>query len=106
MNISAKFVNDDYVWAWATELPDGKRFEQNTLHTLAASIEDVKKRAANATPALSDDALIDAFILGAIDGRTSLMAAAEAVMAAHPGRFKTVAEALSRVGDLAVKYGR
>jgi hypothetical protein len=106
VNLCARFANGDYVWTWVTELPGGTRFEQNTLHMLAASLEELKKRAANAMPSLNDDAVIDAFILGALDGRTSVMAVAEAVMAAHPGRFGTVAEALSRVGDLAVKYGR
>jgi len=105
LDIGARFVNDDYVWTWCTELPGRLRFEQNTLHTLAASMEELKSRAGNAVPTLGQDAAIDAFILSALDGRTSVMAAGEAVMAAFPGRFRNIADAMSHVGDLAVKYG-
>jgi protein arginine N-methyltransferase 1 len=106
LDIRARLVHDDYVWAWSTDLPDGRRFEQNTLHTLAASMEELKRRAGNAVPSLNQDAAMDAFILNALDGRTSVMAAAEAVMATYPGRFKHRADAMSHVGDLAVKYSR
>ena len=106
VDLRARFVNGDYVWTWNTELPGSLRFEQNTLHTLAASLEELKKRAGNAVPSLGQDAAIDAFILNALDGRTSVMAAAEAVMAAYPGRFKNRADAMSHVGDLAVKYAK
>ncbi len=106
LDIRARFVNGDYVWAWSTELPGETRSDQNTLHALAASMEELKSRAGNAVPSLGQDAAIDSFILKALDGRTSVMAAAEAVMAAYPGRFKTRANAMSRVGDLAVKYGK
>jgi hypothetical protein len=106
LDIRATFVNDDYVWTWCTELPGSLRFEQNPLHALAASMEELKSRAGNAVPSLGQDAAIDAFILKALDGRTSVMAAAEAVMTAYPGRFKTRANATSRVGDLAVRYGK
>jgi type I protein arginine methyltransferase len=106
LDIRGKFVNDDYVWTWCTELPGRLRFEQNTVHTLAASMEELRCRAGNAVPSLGQDAAIDAFILNALDGRTSVMAAAEAVVAAFPGRFRNIADAMSRVGDLAVKYGK
>jgi len=106
LDIRARFVNGDYVWAWSTELPGKARFDQNTLHTLAASTGELKKRASNAVPTLSEDAAIDALILTKLDGRASVIDAASAAMAAYPGRFKNAAEAVSRVGDLAVKYGR
>jgi type I protein arginine methyltransferase len=106
LDIRAKLVNDDYVWTWRTELPGSLRFEQNTLHTLAASMEELKRRASNAVPSLGQDAAIDRLILHTLDGQTSVIAAANAVMAAFPGRFTTVADAMSRVGDLAVKYGK
>ena len=106
LDIRARLVNDDYVWAWSTDLPDGCRFEQNTLHTLAASMEELKKRAGNAVPSLGQDAQIDALILSTLDGRMDVMAAANVVMAAFPARFKSAADAMSRVGDLAVKYGK
>ena len=106
LDIRVTFVNDDYVWTWCTELPGSLRFEQNTLHALASSMEELKSCAGNAVPSLGQDAAMDAFILKALDGRTSVMAAAEAVMAAYPGRFKTRGNATSRVGDLAVQYGK
>ena len=88
LDICARFVNKDYVWTWRTELPGSLRFEQNTLHTLAASMEELKRRAGNAAPSLCQDAAIDALILTTLDGRTDVMAAAKAVMAAFPGRFQ------------------
>lgn len=106
LDIRASFVNGDYVWAWSTDVPGKARFEQNTLHMLAASMDELKKRAGNAVPSLGEDAAVDALILTTLDGRTSVTAAAAVIMAAYPGRFKNAADAMSRVGDLAVKYGR
>lgn len=106
VDLRARFVNGDYVWTWNTELPGNIRFEQNTLNTLAASLEEIKLRAASAVPVLNHDAVVDAFIVGALDGRTSVAAAANAVMAQFPARFGSCAEALSRVGDLAVRYAK
>lgn len=106
VGLRAQFVNGDYAWTWNTDLPGNARFEQNTLHGLAASIEDIRQRAANAVPALGDDAAVDADILKCLDGRSTIMAVATRVMSAHPGRFGSIAEAMSRVGDLAVRYRR
>jgi len=106
LDIRASFVNGDYVWAWSTDVRGKARFDQNTLHTLAASTGELKKRASNAVPSLGEDAAVDALILTTLDGRTSVTAAATVIMAAYPGRFKNAADAVSRVGDLAVKYGR
>jgi protein arginine N-methyltransferase 1 len=106
LDIRASHVNGDYVWAWSTDVLGKTRFEQNTLHMLAASMNELRKRAGNAVPALGEDAAVDALILATLDGRTNVMSAAAVVMAAYPGRFKNAADAMSRVGDLAVKYGK
>jgi protein arginine N-methyltransferase 1 len=106
VELSARFVNGDYVWAWTTEVSGKSRFDQNSLYMVGASLESLRKRASNAVPTLSADAVVDASILKALDGRTTIMAAATAVMAAYPGRFGSIAEAMSHVGDLAVRYRR
>ncbi len=106
VDLSARLVNGDYVWIWNTEIPGKARFEQNTLHTLVASKEDIRKRASDTTPTLREDSAIDALVLRTLDGKTSIMDAAKLVAAAYPAKFTTISDAVTRVGDLVVKYGK
>jgi hypothetical protein len=56
-------------------------------------------------PNLSQDGQIDGVILGLMDGRRSLGEIARQVAAEFPARFAGEGEALSRAGELSLKYG-
>ena len=56
-------------------------------------------------PELSEDGRIDRFILDLMYGNHALREIARRVVAEFPARFAGEGEALSRAGELSLKYG-
>jgi len=113
VNLAADLVGDDYTWRWDTRILDQGQpgrlkanFHQSTFYAALASPANLRPRAPAHVPVLSQDGRIDQFVLNLMDGNNSLGDIARRVAAAFPARFAGENEALARVGELSLKYGR
>ena len=113
ISIRADLIRDDYVWSWHTRVFEQNRsdllkasFNQSTFSGAPLSLSRLQKCRAAYTPTLSEDGQIDQFILSLIDGQTSLDEIARQVVENFPDRFTTWQDALTRVGELSIKYSR
>jgi protein arginine N-methyltransferase 1 len=109
--ISADLVGDDYIWRWDTRIqdPDGRlkaNFRQSTFHGVPLSPGRLQQMAASHVPELSADGRMDRFILELMDGKHALGEIAHRIAAQFPGRFANEKEALTRAGELSIRYGR
>jgi protein arginine N-methyltransferase 1 len=111
--LNANLVGDDYIWRWDSTVLDqgdpGKvkaNFQQSTFFGVPLSAAQLRKRAASHVPSLGEEGKLQQFILSRMDGETALEAIAHEVAAQYPTRFPTWRDALTKVGDLAVAFGR
>jgi type I protein arginine methyltransferase len=111
IQIRADLVGDDYVWSWDTNIGSGDdpsrapvKFRQSTFHGLPLSATQIRKRAQEFVPTLSEEGYIDGTILEQMAQRLPLDQIARNLAAQYPRRFLILQEALNRVADLAVKY--
>jgi type I protein arginine methyltransferase len=108
--IHANLVGGHYVWQWHTLVtdPEGQRkaeFRQSDFH-VAPSLDALQRAASGFAPSLNEDGLIDRAILEMIDGDTALHVIAERLAELFPQRFTDRRNALARVSELSVAYGR
>ena len=112
VNLRADFVQEDYVWQWVATIMDPesgrttKSFRQSTLSGTVLSPSTLRKRSSTYVPSMSDKGLVDHFILGRIDGKTSLEEIARQLVDRFPERFLTVNCALDAVADVSLQYGK
>ncbi len=111
--LQGDLVEEDYIWRWNTRILDQNDpravkadFKQSTFFGAPLSPARLRKRASNYAPALDEEGEIDRFILSEMDGQTSLDEIARRISDRFPARFKTSHDALSRIGDLSLKYSR
>jgi protein arginine N-methyltransferase 1 len=109
VKLSANLVGDDYVWRWNTQVAgeDDKikaDFKQSTFFGAPLSIEQLRRRESGYLPALDEEGQIDRLILSLMNGQLSLGDIAHRVANDFPGRFKSWQDALTRVGELSLKY--
>ena len=111
LKLQANLVSDDYIWRWDTcILAQGHpnqvkaNFRQSTLFGVPLSSEQLHKRAAGFVPKLSEDGRADQLILQLMAEETPLGEIARQVLAQFPSRFATTQQALTRVGELSLKY--
>jgi protein arginine N-methyltransferase 1 len=109
--VRADPVGSDYVWSWTTEIRSAAsarpplRFRQSTFKSTPPSIESVRRRAPTFAPSLSpsgEDAL--EVLEGMRAGRT-VGELAERLVAARPGRFRSLDDARGFVATLVERYG-
>jgi hypothetical protein len=81
-------------------------FTQSTFFATPLSLEQLRKRASTHAPSLNEDGQIERFILSLMDGTTSLEEIARRVCDKFPARFTTWSDALTRVGELSLKFSR
>jgi protein arginine N-methyltransferase 1 len=112
VRFDAHLVGDDYVWQWSTTVlaqgdPQRVKAElrQSTVHGAPLSLERLQRREAAHVPVLNEDGEIDRLILSLADGGTPLCGIAEQVAEKFPSRFGHWEEALTRVADVAGRYG-
>ena len=111
VRLRADFTGADYLWTWESEITGNggaainPHFRQSTFWGSPLSPARLRRRSSTYRPALALDGQVDAVILGAMNGATSLEDIARAVMARFPARFRSFGEALARVGDLSETYG-
>ncbi len=111
--ISARLLEVEYLWRWDTRILDQGQpghlkadFRQSTFHGAPLSPTKLLQRAASHIPVLDEDGQIDRLILNEMDGKTSLLEIVRRLLAEFPQRFASENRALSRVGELSLKYGR
>jgi protein arginine N-methyltransferase 1 len=109
--LGANLVGSDYIWGWDSRVRAGgpggplkADFRQSTFFGASLAADQLRKRAAGHRAALNEDGQIDLSILAHMDTVTSVGDIARKVAEQFPGNFRTWHEALTRVGDLAVKY--
>ena len=112
VELEARLVGDDYVWAWKTSVLDQGRagaekagFSQSTFFAAPLSPAQLRKRGAGYTPTLNEDGRLARFVLGAMTEGVPLGEIARRVSAGFPGRFACPQDTLSYVADLSQKYG-
>jgi protein arginine N-methyltransferase 1 len=110
VTFEARFVGRDYVWRWDSSIsgPQEVRagFQQTSFLGGPVSPATLRRLALQHRAVLGEDGQIDRFILSAMNGRASLGTIARRVLARFPGRFANLKAAMSRVGELSVRYSR
>lgn len=108
--IRADPVAGNYVWTWRTTVAHAggrqTHFDQSTFNAVPMTRARLAARASGAVTVLDERGQIEAFVLGAFDGRRTNREVADAVCERFPHRFASAADALAYVGDLAVKHSR
>lgn len=111
VQIKANLVDDEYVWTWNTCITDLKgreiaKFEQSTFYSQRLSISELRKNSLTYVPSINVDGEVDAFIIGSMNGKSSVEQIASSVNEKFPGVFKDVRDASARVSRLAKKYSK
>jgi len=113
VDLYADLVGNQYVWRWDTLIqgpgrPDQPKasFRQSTFLSIPFSPAKVRQTSANYIPKIGQEGQIDRFILGLMEGDHSLGDIAQQVARQFPQRFANGREALTRAGELSLKYGR
>jgi protein arginine N-methyltransferase 1 len=110
VTLKANLVGEDYIWSWNTRVTSQgcakADFRQSTFFGAPLSPERLGKRAASYEPALSEDGEVDKAALVLMAEGKRLESIAQELAARFPRRFSSWQDALSRVGELSVKYSR
>jgi protein arginine N-methyltransferase 1 len=112
LDIRADLIGGQYIWRWHTRINSGDNsqeikanFEQST--SLESSLENkaLNGRVLDFTPAISEEGKVDYYILGKMNGRTTLGVIAQQVQKKFPSRFKAPGESQFYVNILSQEYG-
>ena len=111
VELSANLVGEDYVWRWTADIAGragtpSKRFEQSSFFGAPVTPERLHRRAAGFVPSLGEEGQAERFILGLIDGRTSLEVIARRAAEKFPKLFKCWEDALTRAAKVAEQHRR
>jgi len=112
VHLVARLTGADYVWSWSSTVrarDDGATrvsFRQSTFLASAITPQMLGAISADHVPRLGEDGAIDSLILERMKEGRSLGDIARSVAQRHPGRFATWQDALSRVAELSIRYGR
>ena len=111
LDIQAELIGKEYEWRWKTRITSGDdpgqirvEFRQATDFENALSPSRIAENVLNDKPSMSEEAQIDHFILGKVDGRNSYGEIAELTRKRFPTRFDDRQAALRYVYDLARQY--
>lgn len=111
VSLKANLVGDSYIWGWSTRVLGRDeqvkaQFQQSTFSGVPASPAQLHKRFSTYVPKMNEKAQIDLFILELMNGETSSGDIARRVSEQFPTRFANWEEALTRVGELSMKYSQ
>jgi type I protein arginine methyltransferase len=110
VTLEANFVGSEYIWSWHTkqQAVDGSLkvvLKQSTFYGTSLSLDSLRKRADGYVPAgLNTTGQIDLLIMSLLQDGLPLSEIAQQTHERFPARFPTVAEALTRAGELSEKY--
>ena len=111
ITLRANLVGEDYIWRWDSCVrgADGTvraEFQQTTFRGVPVVPRELRKRAADYSPVLNEEGKIDQLILSLMGTGFSVDEIAARVQEQFPGRFRAPRDAMTRVGDLSLKYSR
>ena len=113
VSLSAKLVENEYVWRWTTRIePLGGsansliHFEQSQLAGAVLSATQLHRIAADYVPQLSEEGLLRRRAFELMDGRASLEEIAHGLTAEFPRRFSSWQQALSYAGIISQEFSR
>ena len=110
VTLKANLVGEDYIWSWNTRVASQgcakADFRQSTFFGVPLSPERLGKRAASYEPALNEDGEVDKAALVLMAEGKRLESIAQGLAERFPLRFSSWQDALTRVGELSVKYSR
>jgi protein arginine N-methyltransferase 1 len=108
VRLLADLVGEEYIWRWETEATGPERprtrLRQSTLLGSLVSLDELSRREAGHVPVVSETAVLDHEILGALAAGTALGEIARDVAARYPERFADWHRALAYVSDLYLRY--
>ena len=97
-------IGADYLWTWTTEI-GATRFRQSTFKSFPPSPDSLRKRAPTFAPALSAAGAEALQVLEGCGRAAASGRSREQLLAAHPGRFRSLDHAHGFVAELAQRYG-
>ncbi|MCG3160725.1 MAG: Ribosomal protein L11 methyltransferase [Acidobacteria bacterium] len=113
VRLEARLVSDDYIYRWETTIKSKQEpqrikahFNQSTFYGAPLSLASLRKQSDAYIPELNPEGLIDHYILSQMTSQTPLGEIAEQLIERFPGKFARRQDALTRVGELAVKYSK
>jgi protein arginine N-methyltransferase 1 len=110
VEIRADLVGEDYIWSWNTDIrgrqstTKTEEFRQSLFRSADVSTDWLRKTGASFVPRPNDDAAIDRMILDLLFAGISIEHIARRVSDAFPQRFPDWQKALTRVGDMSLRY--
>jgi type I protein arginine methyltransferase len=113
ISLEAKLVQDDYVWRWTSNIEplEGSgdpaiKFDQSQLAGEVLSAEQLRRRAADYVPHLSEEGRLHRRSFELMDGNVSLEEIAHQLAMEFPQRFGNWQQALSYAGVISQEYCR
>lgn len=107
IHISAKLIDNEYVWRWRTKVYSGRngtdvkaRFEQSNFFSRIFDPQKLRRREGKFVPSPSREIQIATACLGMIDGKMSLKQIAADIAAGFPDAFESEQAALDRVAEI------
>jgi protein arginine N-methyltransferase 1 len=113
VTLQANLVGEDYIWRWDTCVRDHSdpgcikaNFKQSTFWGTPLSPTQLRKRSASHVPRLNEEGRIERLIFEMMDKSTPLGDIARQISAQFPGHFARWQDALTRVGELSLKWSQ
>jgi protein arginine N-methyltransferase 1 len=107
LDVSARLVGDRYLWRWRSRVAAGGRdrasFDQSPFDSALLVPAKLRRRAATHVPRLNQEGEIERFVLERMAQARPLGEIAHELAQRYPSRFARWQEALSHVGDLALR---
>ena len=106
-------VGEGYIWTWNTEIrgPDGNgpikaQFHQTDFLSTPIAEDWLRKCGASFVPSPNHEAAIDKMILDLLFARINLEEISRRLSDRFPERFPEWRKALTRVGDMSLRYSQ
>jgi hypothetical protein len=108
--LTARLMHGEYLWTWETRImragSERHRFRQSDFFSEPLAPAKLRRHSAGHVASLTEDATIDAAIIGLMGERLTLGEVARQIAQRHPDRFVTWHDALERVADLSSRYSK
>lgn len=107
VDLGAHLVDDDYVWTWTTKVQSMSPFRlkahfvQSSFLSMPLSLSQIKMRAPDYAPTISDDGQIDCRALELMNGQRTLQEIRDALASQFPNSENDLME---RLRELSQKY--
>ncbi|HKO96936.1 MAG TPA: class I SAM-dependent methyltransferase [Pyrinomonadaceae bacterium] len=111
--LTAHLIRSEYIWSWEARILDQGHperciadFKQSSFLGSPIAADEMKKRAVNHTPSLTQIGQIQKFVFPMMDGTTSIETIAGKLAAQFPNWFPDYDSALAYVAQLSTDYGQ